>query len=180
MNKFRNLIVLGPLIYLVHHFEEHIIFNFREWRLSYFADNNALSTEEVLIRLAVVLLLAIYIHLIKKNKASAHIVLFFLMTTQVVNACFHVFFSFYFQDFSPGAITGVLLYLPVNYLIFKAALREGYLNGMREVVGLFLIGSTTFALFEIIGPIVMQGAVLLSVVYYFAVSSYDKKQTTKI
>jgi len=180
MNKFRNLIVLGPLIYLVHHFEEHIIFNFREWRLSYFADNNALSTEEVLIRLAVVLLLAIYIHLIKQNKASAHIVLFFLMTTQVVNACFHVFFSFYFQDFSPGAITGVLLYLPVNYLIFKAALREGYLNGMREVCGLFLIGATTFALFEIIGPMVMQGAVLLSVVYYFAVSSYDKKQTNKI
>ena len=180
MNKFRNLIVLGPLIYLVHHFEEHIIFNFREWRLSYFADNNALSTEEVLIRLAVVLLLAIYIHLIKQNKASAHIVLFFLMTTQVVNACFHVFFSFYFQDFSPGAITGVLLYLPVNYLIFKAALREGYLNGMREVVGVFLIGTTTFALFEAIGPIVMQGAVLLSVVYYFAVSSYDKKQTNKI
>ena len=180
MNKFRNLIVLGPLIYLVHHFEEHIIFNFREWRLSYFADNNALSTEEVLIRLAVVLLLAIYIHLIKQNKASARIVLFFLMTTQVVNACFHVFFSFYFQDFSPGAITGVLLYLPVNYLIFKAALREGYLNGMREVCGLFLIGATTFALFEIIGPMVMQGAVLLSVVYYFAVSSYDKKQTNKI
>jgi hypothetical protein len=180
VNKFRNLIVLGPLIYLVHHFEEHIIFNFREWRLNYFADNNALSTEEVLIRLAVVLLLAIYIHLIKQNKASAHIVLFFLMTTQVVNACFHVFFSFYFQDFSPGAITGVLLYLPVNYLIFKAALREGYLNGMREVFGLFLIGATTFALFEIIGPIVMQGAVLLSVVYYFSVSSYDKKQTNKI
>jgi hypothetical protein len=172
MNKFRNLIVLGPLIYLVHHFEEHIIFNFREWRLSYFADNNSLSTEEVLIRLAVVLLIAIYIHLIKQNKASAHIVLFFLMTTQVVNACFHVFFSFYFQDFSPGAITGVLLYLPVNYLIVKAALREGYLNSMKEVIGLFIIGASTFALFEMLGPIVMLGAVLLSMVYYFAMLHY--------
>lgn len=172
MNKFRNLIVLGPLIYLVHHFEEHIIFNFREWRLSYFADNNSLSTEEVLIRLAVVLLIAIYIHLIKQTKASAHIVLFFLMTTQVVNACFHVFFSFYFQDFSPGAITGVLLYLPINYLIVKAALREGYLNSMKEVIGLFIIGASTFALFEMLGPIVMLGAVLLSMVYYFAMLHY--------
>ena len=27
MQKFSNLIVLSPLIYLVHHFEEHIIFN---------------------------------------------------------------------------------------------------------------------------------------------------------
>ena len=98
MNKFRNLIVLGPLIYLIHHFEEHIIFNFRDWRLSYFADNNPLSSEEVLIRLAVVLLIAVYVHLIKQNKPSAHILLFFLMTTQVVNACFHVFFSFYFHE----------------------------------------------------------------------------------
>lgn len=175
MNKFRNLIVLGPLIYLIHHFEEHIIFNFRDWRLSYFADNNPLSSEEVLIRLAVVLLIAVYVHLIKQNKPSAHILLFFLMTTQVVNACFHVFFSFYFQDFSPGTITGVLLYLPVNYLIFKAALREGYLNGMKEAIGLFLIGSSTFALFEMLGPMVMLAAVMLSVVYYLAVSSYDKK-----
>ena len=176
MNKFRNLIVLGPLIYLIHHFEDHIIFNFRDWRLSYFADNNPLSSEEVLIRLAVVLLIAVYVHLIKQNKPSAHILLFFLMTTQVVNACFHVFFSFYFQDFSPGAITGVLLYLPVNYLIFKAAIREGYLNNMKEVFGLFIIGASTFALFEFIGPIVMLGAFLISVIYYLAFTYHAASQ----
>ena len=180
MNKFRNLIVLGPLIYLVHHFEEHIIFNFREWRLSYFADNNSLSTEEVLIRLAVVLLIAIYIHLIKQNKASAHIVLFFLMTTQVINACFHIFFSFYFQDFSPGVITGVLLYLPVNYLILSAAIKEGYIGGIKEIIYLFVIGLATFTVFELIGPVVMPGAILLSAVYYLVLSSYDKKQINKI
>ena len=179
MNKFRNLIVLGPLVYLIHHFEEHIIFNFREWRLSYFADNNTLSTEEVLIRLAVVLLIAIYIHLIKQNRASAHVVLFFLMTTQVVNACFHIFFSFYFQDFSPGAITGVLLYLPINYLILSAAIKEGHIGGIKEIVYLFVIGLTTFTIFELIGPVVMQAAVLFATVYYLALSSYDKNQTSK-
>ena len=98
------------------------------------------------------------------------------MTTQVVNACFHVFFSFYFQDFSPGAITGVLLYLPVNYLIFKAAIREGYLNNMKEVFGLFIIGASTFALFEFIGPIVMLGAFLISVIYYLAFSYHAASQ----
>ena len=179
MNKFRNLIVLGPLVYLIHHFEEHIIFNFREWRLSYFADNNTLSTEEVLIRLSVVLLIAIYIHLIKQNRASAHVVLFFLMTTQVVNACFHIFFSFYFQDFSPGAITGVLLYLPINYLILSAAIKEGYIGDIKEIVYLFVIGLTTFTIFELIGPVVMQVAVLFATVYYLALSSYDKNQTSK-
>ena len=179
MNKFRNLIVLGPLVYLIHHFEEHIIFNFREWRLSYFADNNTLSTEEVLIRLSIVLLVAIYIHLIKQNRASAHVVLFFLMTTQVVNACFHIFFSFYFQDFSPGAITGVLLYLPINYLILSAAIKEGHIGGIKEIVYLFVIGLTTFTIFELIGPVVMQAAVLFATVYYLALSSYDKNQTSK-
>ena len=128
MNKFKNLIVLGPLIYAIHHFEEHVIFNFREWRLSYFSDYNSITTEAILIILISQLLIFIFVHLIKNNRGSAHLVLFFLMTTQVINAFFHVFFSFYFNDFSPGAITAVLLYLPVNYFIIRAALREGYIK----------------------------------------------------
>jgi len=36
MREFKNLIILGPLIYAIHHYEEHVIFNFREWRLRYF------------------------------------------------------------------------------------------------------------------------------------------------
>ena len=44
----RTAIMLGPLIYAIHHFEEHIIFNFREWRTSYFSDNNSITTEAIL------------------------------------------------------------------------------------------------------------------------------------
>ena len=176
IKEFRNLIVLGPLIYAIHHFEEHIIFNFREWRLSYFSDNNPNSTEEVLLRLSIFLLIIIFIHTIKKNRASAHIILFFLMTTQVINAFFHVFFSFYFLDFSPGAITGVLLYLPVNYLIFKAALNEGFITSIKEVIYLFVIGACTFSLFELIGSKVMIIAIFLSVSYYFIINEHDNKK----
>ena len=152
MKEFKNLIVLGPLIYAIHHFEEHVMFNFREWRLKYFLDNNTLLTEEVLIRLISLLLIVTFMHLIKNNRGSAHIVLFFLMTTQVVNALFHIFFSFYFSDFSPGAITGTVLYLPVNYLIFKAAFREGFVKSYFEIVILFIAGVITFTLFELLGP----------------------------
>jgi len=167
MKEFRNLIILSPLIYVLHHFEEHIIFNFREWRLTYFLDNNSLSTEEVLLRLLAVMLVFVFLHSIRRNKGSAHILLYFLMTTQVVNAFFHVFFSLYFLDFSPGAITGILLYLPVNYLIFKSALSEGYVGSTREIGYIFILGLTTFALFEYFGPIVMQISLLLSIIYYF-------------
>ena len=173
MKKFKNLIILGPLIYVIHHFEEHIIFNFREWRLKYFLDNNSLSTEEVLLRLLAVLLIWVFIHSIKKNRASAHVILFFLMTTQVVNSIFHVFFSFYFLDFSPGAITGVFLYLPANYFIFKAALNEGYLSNKKDLVYLFILAALTFGLFEMIGPKVMQIVTLLSIAYYIIASKYN-------
>ena len=162
---------------MIHHFEEHIIFDFREWRLSYFLDNNPLSTEEVLLRLLAVLLIMIFLHSIKRNKPSAHIILFFLMTTQIVNAFFHVFFSFYFYDFSPGAITGVLLYLPVNYLIFKAALNEGLVGSIRDVGYISLLGAGTFALFELIGPQVMLIALLLSIAYYLLASKNEAFNT---
>ena len=173
VKKFSNLIILGPLIYVIHHFEEHIIFNFREWRIRYFLDNNSLATEEVLLRLLAVLLIWIFLHSVKRNRASAHVILFFLMTTQIVNAFFHVFFSFYFLDFSPGAVTGILLYVPVNYFILKAALNEGYLNSKKEVGYISMLGAGTFALFEMIGPIVMLITTILSVVYYIVVSKYN-------
>ena len=166
MKEFKNLIILGPLAYTLHHFEEHIIFNFREWRLKYFLDNNSLSTEEVLLRLISLLLIVIIIHVIKNNRGSAHIVMFFLMTTQVVNALFHIFFSFYFLDFSPGAITATTLYLPANYLIFKAAFNEGYLRNMTELLLLFLSGLLTFTLFELIGPTVIGYSILFMPIYY--------------
>jgi energy-converting hydrogenase Eha subunit C len=99
------------------------------------------------------------------------------MTTQVVNALFHAFFSFYFLDFSPGAITGVLLYLPVNYFIFKAALREGLIGSKKEIGYLFVLGASTFALFELIGPQVMLSALILSVIYYLIASKREAFNT---
>ena len=170
MKEFRNLIVLAPLVFALHHFEEHLVFNFRDWRLKYFLDNNTLSTEEVLIRLISLLLVLVIVHIIKKNRGSAHVVMFFLMTTQVVNAFFHVFFSLYFLDFSPGAITAVLLYLPVNYLIFRAAFLEGYLRSISELFLIFFAAILTFSLFELMGPIVIGYSILLMPFYYFVIN----------
>jgi hypothetical protein len=173
MRGFKNLILLAPLAYLIHHFEEHIVFNFREWRLKYFLDNNSLSTEEILIRLTALLLIIIIFHTIKKNRGSAHVAMFFLMTTQVVNALFHIFFSLYFMDFSPGTITAMSLYLPVNYLIFRAAFNEGYLRSMTELCLLFIAGLSVFALFEMIGPIVIAYSAAAAPFYYASINRAD-------
>ena len=102
MKKFNNLIVLGPLLYAIHHFEEHIIFNFIEWKLKYFNHSAAaLSTEAILSILVCVLVVFALLHLVKDNRASAYVILYVLFTIEVINAFFHIFFSFYFNDFSP-------------------------------------------------------------------------------
>tara|TARA_X000001036_G_C20591556_1_gene771011 strand:+ start:166 stop:702 length:537 start_codon:yes stop_codon:yes gene_type:complete len=176
MREFKNLIILGPLIYAIHHFEEHIIYNFREWRLKYFSDNNEISTEAILIILSSILLIFIFIHLIKKNRASAHIVLFFLMTTQIINAFFHIFFSFYFSDFSPGTITSVLFYLPINALIILAAINEKFIKSYWEVFIIFCLGALNFALFEMIGPFVICISVCLTPIYYFFIDRLERNQ----
>ena len=174
MNKFENLLVLSPLVYIIHHAEEHIIFNFREWREKYFLDNNFLSTEEMLMRLIGVFLIIFFIHLVTKNRPSALIALFFLMGSQVVNVIFHTFFSFYYNEFSPGAITAILLYLPLNYFIIKAAFNEGFLKDKMEVILIFFLGCTTFTLFEIFGPFVLAISTLFCA-FYYVYSAYIMK-----
>ena len=71
MKKFNNLIVLGPLLYAIHHFEEHIIFNFIEWKLKYFNHSAAaLSTEAILSILVFVIVGFVFLHLVKNNLLS--------------------------------------------------------------------------------------------------------------
>ena len=87
MKKFNNLIVLGPLLYAIHHFEEHIIFNFIEWKLKYFNHSAAaLSTEAILSILVCVLVVFALLHLVKDNRASAYVILYVLFTIEVINA----------------------------------------------------------------------------------------------
>ena len=105
--------------------------------------------------------------MVKNNRASAHVVLFILFAIQVVNAFYHIFFSFYFSDFSPGTFTAALLYLPVNFLIIQAAYKEGYLKSYLEYGVVAILGTVTFILFEIFGPIIIGSAIIFCVFYFF-------------
>ena len=106
--------------------------------------------------------------------------MFFLMTTQVVNAFFHIFFSLYFFDFSPGTITAIGLYLPANYLIFRFAFEEGYLKSNTEFLLLFAAATLTFTLFELIGPEVIGYSVILMPIYYLILNRTAKSTIDKL
>lgn len=153
MNKvsFKISLMFAPLAYAIHHFEEHIIFNFRAWRLQYFADSNPLSTEAVFVILTAITLIGIILHMIVENKASAQSIILFLMATQVHNVFFHAGGTIFFNHFSPGLITAILLYIPVNVLIAFKAYQENWISKQSLII-LFVIGGFAFWLFEQFGP----------------------------
>jgi hypothetical protein len=151
---FSTALLLAPLVYAIHHAEEHLLLNFRAWRLKYFPDNNALSTEAILAILVSVGSIYLIIHASVRTKVSAWMALTFLMATQVHNAIYHLGATIAFRDFSPGLITAMLLYLPANWLIAKAALKEEWVSP-RQLGVIFVAGGILFWAFEFVGPPVL-------------------------
>ena len=68
----------------------------------------------------------------------------------------------------------MLLYLPTNFLIVRAALQEKYLYSYYEVVLLFIAGAIAFTLFELLGPKQMVFIVLLLPFYYIIMNNLSK------
>ena len=163
MNKitFKISLLFAPLAYAFHHYEESIIFNFRAWRSLYFPDNKMPSTEMMLVILMAITLVYIILHFKVENKASAQSIIIFLMASQVNNIIFHTGGTVVFQDFSPGLITAILLYIPVNIFIMQKALQEGWISKSSLIV-LFLLGGLIFWLFVNFGLIIMLTTLVIS------------------
>jgi hypothetical protein len=174
--SFNTALLLAPLAYAIHHAEEHLIFNFRAWRLQYFPDNNALSTEAILAVLVSVGLIYLLLHATIRTRVSAWVVLIFLMATQVHNAIFHLGTTIIFKDFSPGLITALVLYLPVNGLIAWAALKENWVS-REQLAAIFVTGGVLFWAFEYVGPLVLLGATLATWLWALA-SKFRNPQHT--
>jgi hypothetical protein len=157
--NFSVALLFAPLAYALHHIEEHVLFHFREWRLKYFADNNPLSTEAVFCILTAITLIYLILHALSRTRASAQSAILFLMATQLHNAFFHVGGTLYFNDWSPGTITAVLLYLPVSATVLVTARREEWITRKSGTV-LFLLGGGLFWAFEAFGPKPMVAVIL--------------------
>ncbi len=173
---FHTTLLLAPLAYAIHHTEENLIFDFRVWRLRYFADNNALSTEAVFVLLTAITLIYILMATTLRTRAAGWVMIIFLMASQVVNTVFHLGGTLVFQDFSPGLITALLVYVPVNVLILRAALRDGVASPL-QLWAFFAAGGALFASFEVFGPITLLLFVLISWVWIIA-SAYKENKTT--
>jgi hypothetical protein len=158
---FQTALLLAPLAYAIHHSEEHMLFNFREWRLRYFPDSNSLSTEAIFVIVTAITIVYILLFTTLRTRVAAWGALLFLMATQVHNVIFHIGGTVFFWDFSPGLITGILLYIPANALIVRAALADN-LATTKQMWVLFVVGGLLFWGFEAYGAIVIFAAVIAS------------------
>ncbi|MEM8497370.1 MAG: HXXEE domain-containing protein [Pseudomonadota bacterium] len=164
--SFKTLIILIPLIYALHHFEEHVLFDFRSWRLLYFPNNNNLTTEQVFLLLSSITVMFTFLHHLLMTRASAIAVLFLVFTTQLQNALFHIGGTIYFNHFSPGLYTAILIYIPVSALITYRAFVEGVVTS-RGILALFFISGIVFWTFEFLGGVVILGTSLIAFVWVF-------------
>jgi len=79
--------------------------------------------------------------------------------------------SVIFRDFSPGLVTALLLYVPVNALIMRSALCEGLVSS-KTLWMLFFAGGVLFWGFEIFGPLVLLVGVMVA--WAWVLASYRK------
>ena len=91
-------------------------------------------------------------------------------------AIFHLGGTLLFRDFSPGLITAMLLYVPVNVLIMRSALAEGWVSGKILWI-LFVAGGALFWGFEVIGSSVLLVGVTVTWLWVLVSARMERVST---
>ncbi len=160
---FKSSLLLAPLAYCIHHFEEKEG-NFRTWRARYFLENNSLTTEYVFIIITFISLLFIFLFSVRKSKPTANVVVLFFIMSQLTNAFFHIGAGLFFADYSPGTITAILLYIPINLLILYKARAEDWIS-KKTMYFLIPLGVIGFSVFELVGGLAIPGLLIIVLTY---------------
>ncbi|GAA3509969.1 hypothetical protein GCM10022393_23680 [Aquimarina addita] len=160
---FSSSLLLAPLAYSIHHFEEKEG-NFRTWRAKYFLNNNPLTTEYVFIVITFISILFIFLFSIRKSKPTANVVVIFFMMSQFINAFFHIGAGIFFMDYSPGTVTAILLYIPINLLILHKARTENWISKKTAYI-LITLGLIGFSIFELVGGLAIPGLFIMVLIY---------------
>jgi hypothetical protein len=150
---FSTALLLAPLVFCVHQIEESAG-GFRDWRGRHFPANNPIPGPHVFAILTALGLLCILWFTVRRSKPTAAFALLFYLTMQLHNVVYHVGAGLYVADYSPGTVTALLLYLPVNALLIRQALQEGWVT-RRGVGALLAIAGGLYWSFELIGPVVI-------------------------
>ncbi|MFX0071940.1 MAG: HXXEE domain-containing protein, partial [Candidatus Hermodarchaeota archaeon] len=168
--SFKKAIWLAPIAYLVHLIEE-ASFGFYKWSNKYFNDN--LTFGQWLLFNCILMgiyFLLIIIYNIWPNQATGLIVLTAFLTVQFHNAIFHLFWTIYLGVYSPGVISGLLLYIPFSCIYTLKAYKEHYLTKLSGILIFIISGFMMWIFFFVLGAIMIITYLIVSgiilVIYY--------------
>lgn len=165
-------LLLAPLAFCLHQIEESAG-GFRAWRGRHFPLNNTLPGPHVFAILTALGLFCILWFTVRRSKPTAALALLFYLTMQLHNVVYHVGAGLYFADYSPGTVTAVLLYVPINLFLLWLGIRERWITRAGAGALLAIAGGLYWA-FELIGPVVIgAGFVLATIVALIADRRHD-------
>lgn len=136
--KFKKVIWLAPLLYLIHFLEE-LFGGFWIFLNDYQgANHTALSFTLVNVGIMIAYLVIISVFTKWPNRSTAFIALTWLATAQFFNAFAHLHYTIVYNVYNPGLITAFVLYVPYVPILFWIAYREEYTTKTLAVVSLVL------------------------------------------
>ena len=165
---FRKVIWLAPLAYFIHQIEE-TIYNFPSWRYRYTGLSNPLPIPIFFTILMCLSLVYIIFHYKWTNQATALVLLTPQIASQFHNGLYHLIGTIYFGVYSPGLITGLILYISLSCLMIFKAYQDNYINKITGFI-IIIASGVLFWTFEFIGPIIIviyQIIVILILIIYY-------------
>lgn len=127
-HKNRAAIFWLPFALFLIHSVEEIAFGFPEWATAHFGSTTRFYFLQHHIPLFIVAFASSYL------AAKQHGSVFWRVLTTVwqiqsaVNGLFHVITTIAFREYSPGAVTGLLLFLPLTYYFVTVVWKERFLT----------------------------------------------------
>lgn len=132
----KNPFLLLALFYLVHVAEE-LLFNFPAWATLHFGrtTQNFYLLSHIPITLAV-----LSISWLAYRSQKYHFLGAGLASTLLVNGLLHAISAFIYQGYSPGLLTGMLLFITGSFLVFRYCLKTNSLS-QRQIRSAFFVGT---------------------------------------
>lgn len=147
MTKNKAAIFWLPFVLFLIHSAEEIAFGFPAWATEHFGSTTMFFFIQHHIPLFILAFISSYFAAKKNSHAFWRVLTAAWQVQFVVNGLFHVITTIVFKEYSPGALTGLLLFLPFTYYF------------VVEVYKAKLLTSSQFKIAFIVGPLVAFAAI---------------------
>ena len=136
-----TLLKIVPFVFALHEFEEWNTLSWHQRNQSNIPAVTDIDLRTIFLFLIVISFVVFYTLIQLKNKKITAIILFPILALICYNGIVHLYWTFYFMDYSPGLIFGFFLGVPLMIIIMYKLIRENLIKKWYAIlVGLLFMG----------------------------------------